>query len=572
MRLINTRTHQLREFSHEIPPYAILSHTWGSEEVTFQDYLLATGPEASRHARIRQKAGFSKIVGACHRARNDGLGYVWCDTNCIDKSSSAELSEAINSMYAWYRDSVFCYVFLADVDASLGAFAKSRWFTRGWTLQELLAPRKVIFFDGRWQLLGDREGLADTISKITRIHIGALHDRNTVPEYSIAQRMSWAADRQTSRQEDIAYCLLGIFDVSMPLLYGEGPKAFSRLQEAIIKISDDQSLLAWEVMDPTRHGIFTGVFARGPAEFRHCGSIVRDRGLKRDSYTITNIGVLVNLAIVKTESVRIVFAGLNCAREVRSSLSHTTSQYDLKPTSGKSQGKTHFQIWIPLYHVRQNHYFRGHCPSSQLHFDQSYPILAKGEFRNLYLNLADPTTLPDPGHSYHLCMVPNNLALSSGIVVVIAAGKLLPRGQFFERVFPMKNIIILPLDGRGNHSLSHQFVSDGKFALLVSVYWNDLGQPSEYCRTIWNDQRFQTLSGNAVSGPRWRHLFDSPNFRQYKSKDDLYLLHRELGREVGALSETETHEDTYPLVRLSQQFLLDTHGVPVVVVEIIFRE
>ncbi|RWA08664.1 hypothetical protein EKO27_g6456 [Xylaria grammica] len=250
MRLIDVKTLELKEFHHDIPPYAILSHTWGHEEVTLQEYLLATGPDSNKHHYIKKKQGFLKIFGACKQARSEGLAYLWCDTNCIDKKSSAELSEAINSMYAWYRDSVVCYALLTDVGVNVGGspgvFEKSRWFTRGWTLQELLGPKKVVFLDGHWKILGDRAHLAQTISKVTRIHIGVLNDRNTVLDYSIAQRMSWAANRETTRLEDVAYCLLGIFDINMPLLYGEGTKAFRRLQEEIIKVSDDQSILVWE--------------------------------------------------------------------------------------------------------------------------------------------------------------------------------------------------------------------------------------------------------------------------------------------------------------------------------------
>ncbi|TGJ78993.1 hypothetical protein E0Z10_g9771 [Xylaria hypoxylon] len=253
MRLIDVNTLQLKEFHDKIPPYSVLSHTWEGEEITFQEYLIATGPDAKSHSHIKQKQGFSKIIGACNRARADKLGYLWCDTNCINKSSSAELSEAINSMYAWYRDSVVCYAYLADVGGNPNSFATSRWFTRGWTLQELLAPDKVIFFDRNWGVLGDRKDLADTICNVTRIHIGALHDQNTVSQYSIAQRMSWAADRRTSRQEDTAYCLLGIFNINMPLLYGEGQRAFLRFQQEIIKVSDDQSLFAWIPDDTDLH-------------------------------------------------------------------------------------------------------------------------------------------------------------------------------------------------------------------------------------------------------------------------------------------------------------------------------
>ncbi|GAP90934.2 putative vegetative incompatibility protein het-e-1 [Rosellinia necatrix] len=247
MRLIDVKTLELKEFFDDTPPYAILSHTWGNEEVTFQQYLLATGPDAERYFHIKRRVGFLKIIGACERALADGLQYLWCDTNCIDKSSSAELTEAINSMYAWYRDSVVCYAYLADISGGSETFAKSRWFKRGWTLQELLAPKKVVFFDAHWMAFGDRDNLSRSICEITRIHIGALQDHTTVPEYSIAQRMSWVADRVTSRQEDIAYSLLGIFDINMPLLYGEGNKAFLRLQQEIIKATDDQSILAWDL-------------------------------------------------------------------------------------------------------------------------------------------------------------------------------------------------------------------------------------------------------------------------------------------------------------------------------------
>lgn len=240
MRLINVITLDLEQYyGDQTPQYAIVSHTWdGDNEVTFQEW------ERRADSAIRRKTGYAKIMEACHRARADGLRYLWCDTNCIDKTSSAELSEAINSMFAWYRDSQVCYAYLADFQKGTGDFRKSRWYTRGWTLQELLAPNTVIFFDQNWVGIGDKTMLASQISDITKIHKGALMDRSTIHNYSIAQRMSWAADRETTRTEDIAYCLLGIFDINMPLLYGEGPKAFARLQQQIINVSPDQSILA----------------------------------------------------------------------------------------------------------------------------------------------------------------------------------------------------------------------------------------------------------------------------------------------------------------------------------------
>ncbi|KAI0401979.1 heterokaryon incompatibility protein-domain-containing protein [Xylaria palmicola] len=321
MRLINVKTLELEEFFYKYPPYAILSHTWGPEEVTFQEYLLATGPDTKRHSRIKQKEGFPKIVGACKRAQANGLQYLWCDTNCIDKTSSAELSEAINSMYAWYRDSEICYAYLADVEAGRGpvgpgSFKESRWFTRGWTLQELLAPKSVIFFDKRWKVLGHRENLANVISQVTLIHIAALEDRNKVFEYSVAQRMSWAANRVTTREEDIAYCLLGIFDINMPLLYGEGMKAYQRLQREIIKVSDDQSILAWQIPQDSPSP-WMGALAPSTKVFQNCGSIVRDPELDGGAYSITNKGILMKLPLIKTVIDGIILVGLNCAKEIK---------------------------------------------------------------------------------------------------------------------------------------------------------------------------------------------------------------------------------------------------------------
>ncbi|KAI1173487.1 heterokaryon incompatibility protein-domain-containing protein [Nemania sp. FL0916] len=384
LRLINTQTYELEEIFHDIPPYAILSHTWGSEEVTFREYLLATGPDASKYTHIKRKSGFSKILGACKRARGDGLQFLWCDTNCIDKRSSAELGEAINSMYAWYRDSAICYAYLADVNIVSGLgpsvpFEKSRWLTRGWTLQELLAPKEVRFFDFRWVELGDRDQLADVISKATRIHIGALRDRDTIPNYSIAQRMSWAADRQTSRREDIAYCLLGIFDVNMPLLYGEGRNSFLRLQEEIMKSSDDLSILAWDVFDDNcRHR--SGAFTNTPNSFRFCGSIIRDPEIGRSRYSMTNIGLSLRLPIMRTLVDGLFAAGLNCCLELHSSRSVAS------PGQGTSTIRKRFQVWIWLRSSNTGVFERTHTPTSKTFFKQSYTSACALTRKFLYPN------------------------------------------------------------------------------------------------------------------------------------------------------------------------------------------
>lgn len=252
MRLINAQTLEFEEFfENAIPKYAILSHTWGQEEVSHQQFFQ---PEPA----TKLKAGYLKIEQTCKEARNRGLGYVWVDTCCIDKTSSAGLSEAINSMFRWYGAAEVCFTYLVDVPPTSNgldaAFEKSRWFTRGWTLQELLAPKALEFFASDWTFMATRDHLASRISSITGIDevylTGSPSPRQNddlLRKASIAEKMSWAAERTTTRKEDIAYSLLGIFGVSMPLIYGEGPRAFLRLQEEIARSAFDPTLLAWNV-------------------------------------------------------------------------------------------------------------------------------------------------------------------------------------------------------------------------------------------------------------------------------------------------------------------------------------
>ncbi|KAH8800844.1 hypothetical protein F5884DRAFT_824895 [Xylogone sp. PMI_703] len=227
----------LREFvDKDIPAYAILSHTWSKEEVSFQELEAGTG---------KDKAGWKKIEFCAKQAGADGLRYIWVDTCCIDKRNAVELSEAINSMFRWYQKAARCYVYLSDVsiDGQHGqsnpawtvVFRESRWFTRGWTLQELIAPTLVDFFSSEGEQLGNKLTLENMIHEITGIATSALRG-DALSNFSIDERMSWAEYRNTTLEEDKYYCLLGIFDVSMPLIYGEkGDKASRRLQEEIHK-------------------------------------------------------------------------------------------------------------------------------------------------------------------------------------------------------------------------------------------------------------------------------------------------------------------------------------------------
>jgi len=222
--------------NEEDQAYAILSHTWltdNNEEVSFRDVEAGTG---------KSKAGWRKIQFCADQAAADGLRYFWIDTCCIDKSSSAELSEAINSMFRWYREAAKCYVYLSDVSAGKHSqssqllrprsFGQSRWFTRGWTLQELLAPRSVEFFSRDCKRLGDKSSLERQIHEITGIPVDAF--QGNLSQFSDNERMLWTKNRNTTKEEDQAYCLMGIFNVFLPVLYGEGKiHALERLREAI---------------------------------------------------------------------------------------------------------------------------------------------------------------------------------------------------------------------------------------------------------------------------------------------------------------------------------------------------
>ncbi|KXX74108.1 Vegetative incompatibility protein HET-E-1 [Madurella mycetomatis] len=249
-----------------VPPYAILSHTWGDQEVTFQEIDM---PEREK------KKGFAKILGCCRQAQMDLIEWVWIDTCCIDKSSSAELSEAINSMYAFYRNAEICYVFLEDVPGPdpnfpLDQFVAARWFTRGWCLQELIAPCNVEFYAADWAEIGTKLSLCNVIENITAIPESVLIG-GELAQCSIAQKMSWASTRRTTRIEDEAYCLLGIFGVNMPMLYGEGRRAFYRLQEEIIKQTEDYTFLLWTLMP---HGLVPDDEKRWPSAGTGFWSIV----------------------------------------------------------------------------------------------------------------------------------------------------------------------------------------------------------------------------------------------------------------------------------------------------------
>ncbi|KAL8366427.1 hypothetical protein RB595_004959 [Gaeumannomyces hyphopodioides] len=332
IRLINTETLRMKMFpSASAPRYAILSHTWvDGDEVDFQDMTRygaishendvtpaerdcicgcrcrgAANPTVNA---VKGRSGYQKIVQTCHLAKKHDIEWAWVDTCCIDKRSSAELSSSINSMYRWYSDAVVCYVFLSDLDPQPGDFKaalkRCRWFTRGWTLQELIAPPKLEFYNRDWTNVGSDKKLESLLREVTGINAVGFGRKRCLflQQIPVATKMSWAAGRETTQAEDKAYCLLGIFDINMPLLYGEGDGAFRRLQEEILKRFDDSSIFCTDGSGiPSFNGVGRDVLAPSPASFSDSRDIkvlsaFMDQRYSRTSFSMTNRGLLVQNA------------------------------------------------------------------------------------------------------------------------------------------------------------------------------------------------------------------------------------------------------------------------------------
>ncbi|CAH0054339.1 unnamed protein product [Clonostachys solani] len=275
------------------------AHMWSrpaSAEVTFREMR-------EDLASAQSKMCFTKIFNSCVIAKSHDLSWVWIDTCCIDKTSSADLSEAINSMYRYYRDSAECLVYLSDFSyyqpgasraKKLEAIGQSRWFSRGWTLQELIAPKKRHFYDDNWEVIPGGADLLQTLAQAGNLPVTILEDRNQLPNISIADRMVMASKRTTTRGEDMAYCLFGIFDVNLPILYGEGAKkAFRRLQLEIMATSPfDQSIFAWRADRPD-----SGLLASSPSDFADTPSIMHWVSKSFIPFSMTNVGLSISCTL-----------------------------------------------------------------------------------------------------------------------------------------------------------------------------------------------------------------------------------------------------------------------------------
>ncbi|MDI1487518.1 MAG: hypothetical protein OHK93_006788 [Ramalina farinacea] len=266
------------------------------------------------HFPASKPASAFKITGACETvlAHYGGdIQNIWLDTVCIDQKNPHELSASINSMYRWYKQAEVCFALLGDYPGpGVRVFTDSRWFTRGWTLQELVAPRNVRFFDRNWKYVGDKESLAEALIARTKIGRDFLLGRSNIGRASVSQRMGWYAGRITTVEEDAAYCLLGLFGVNLPLLYGEGKeRAYRRLQEEIMRYSDDHSLFVWKSSEPLKQG--SGLLADDPKYFSGTGDYVhKGSRLNNRPYQMTNKGISIDLYLQEHQGVYV--ASLDC--------------------------------------------------------------------------------------------------------------------------------------------------------------------------------------------------------------------------------------------------------------------
>ena len=316
IRLLNAQNHELPDEAElkrqQGRPYVIISHVWQAMEVTFDDMphfkTISASPLGSKFHSA------AKITGACNavlRQSKGGTNLLWLDTICIDKKNLTEFSTAINSMWQWYKQAEACFAYLEDFPSpGVATLTQSKWFTRGWTLQELVAPRNVIFFDKDWNVIGNKDSLQRALTGRTKIGTDFLLHRQNISRASISRRMSWFAGRGTTVPEDTAYCLLGLFGVNMPLLYGEGrERAFRRLEEEIMRYSDDHSLFAWK--SAVARPLGSGLFAESPDHFQETGEYVHKPSRQNNRpFQMTNKGISIDLCIQKYQGVYV--ASIDC--------------------------------------------------------------------------------------------------------------------------------------------------------------------------------------------------------------------------------------------------------------------
>ncbi|KAF8961870.1 hypothetical protein BDZ97DRAFT_1733502 [Flammula alnicola] len=294
--------------------YAILSHTWLEDEVTFEDWKLGRNLSGPGYEKLQR---FCQVAAAEYEV---SLG--WMDTICINKDSTSELDESIRSMYRWYENSFICLTYLANT-TSLDDMPDDRWFTRGWTLQELLSPQRIKFYGKTWTPLTAKEIDNDKPSYSVGATPAPIHrviEKATGITYSemvffkpglqggeISRRMVWAAKRTTTRGEDRAYSLMGIFSVTFTIAYGEGvERAFFRLVEQILNsYRNILDILNWARMPVSSQIHSSNMLPSRPECYLERATNLSLQGIEQTPskpMILTHLGLRVRLLIVDADT------------------------------------------------------------------------------------------------------------------------------------------------------------------------------------------------------------------------------------------------------------------------------
>lgn len=436
-----------------------------------------------------------------------------------------------------------------DVREMKSRFMASRWWSRGWTLQELLAPKNVAFFTLDWTLLGHKSGIASWISSLTRIHRQALEDSATIRDFSIAQRMSWAADRTTTVVEDMAYCLLGIFDINMPMLYGQGEGAFQKLQHEIIKVSGDQSIFAWTMEHDDRNAC-TGALARSPRDFKSCGSIVCDPSFMHEPYSLTNLGFKMRVPTIRVAFETQSFIGLGCFLELHAEPQHKSA----------AANRRCIRVWIPISRRGLgDSYERIHYPASRIHLQSSYQSNSK--------ILSDPDLfLVGSASSATLSKALNEIKgveCDTGISVSLGFGNMSTVSKAYTDIWHPEKSRIIPVGHREPRGLSHKVVSSGHYCIILSVAWDDGCRPRMHIHTTLHSSDTYTLPKLIDQlGQRDSHA------RVSDGANDMHKKIRSENREAFVASRSAEA----PMIIVEDEPLYDMNQSAFVMVDIIFRE
>lgn len=402
-----------------------------------------------------------------------------------------------------------------------------------------------------WGLLGHKSDLADLISASTRIHREALEDPAAIINFSIAQRMSWAADRQTTVIEDMAYCLLGIFNINMSMLYGQGYGAFQKLQHEIIKISDDQSIFAWAMDDDDRVA-WNGALATSPGSFRNCGSIVRDRESMRDPYSRTNIGLKMRIPMITNSSSTQSFIGLGCFLELKGE----ESVGGLVKTSRRL-----IRVWIPVRKRRLGGpYERIHSPSSHVYIQKSYP--ASKVLDSPEIILRESPVHPSSGPEMALG---ENRPDRTGIIVAVGFGNMNIVSNAYKDLWHPRNFQVIPLGVREPGNLSHKIIASGSHGVVLSVLWDEHCKPRMQKHTTLHDINMTHILTTLCS------QLQIEGQSRRGSGDDDDRVHESI-RSHYQEAIAAVHSNDAPIIIVEDEPLYDMHRSPFVMVDIVFKE